>query len=307
MANALNKEQIELRLAKNGKLIEACFNNFMEAFSEDEIEQVKPLTEAFAYTFKAGGKRIRPSLTIEACKAAGQDEARAVPFATAVEMIHTYSLIHDDLPVMDNDKMRRGKPSNHVVFGEANALLAGDALLTEAFSVMQEALSRGVDAKNVIIATRLLASYAGIAGMVGGQVMDLRSEKEDVDFDTLVTIQARKTGCLIEGSVALGLLAAGFTPGNALYDSFICYAQKIGLAFQIMDDILDVVGDPKLTGKTGGKDRKAHKKTFMRFFQPDEARVLVRELTDQAVKEVAPYDKGGFFVGLARYLAQRQS
>ncbi len=303
----LTDAQINEILAENGEKVVRAFDQFLSELNQKDVEMTEPLLDAFRYTFRSGGKRIRPTLVLEACKAMGGDPEKAVWFALAVEMIHTYSLIHDDLPVMDNDSMRRGQKANHIVFGEANALLAGDALLTEAFSVLTRALDAGLSAGQVVMATRVLAAAAGFTGMVGGQVMDLRSEHKTIDVDELFSISERKTGALILASIKLGLIASGTDLNEMAYEAFCKYGFDLGVIFQMVDDILDVVGDPQKLGKTTGKDFKAHKKSFMHFVSPEEGRDLVNKMTEEACAYIEPYDKNSFFVSFANYLERRES
>jgi geranylgeranyl diphosphate synthase type II len=259
------------------------------------------LAKAQDYSLMAGGKRIRPALVLEVAAALGGDREAALPFAAAIEMIHTYSLIHDDLPCMDNDDMRRGKPTSHKVFGEANAILAGDGLLTDASTVA----AGHPDANKALLAVRILATAAGSVGMVGGQVMDLAGEQEKFPLDTLLTLHARKTGALITAAVQLGAVAAGEREGSPVWEALTTYAKRIGLAFQVIDDILDVVADPALLGKTCGKDQDENKTTFLSYYTLDEARDYARTLTDEAIAAVESIDKEGTLCALALYLAER--
>ncbi len=266
-------------------------------------EDIVELREAEDYSLMAGGKRIRPTLVIEACRALGGRAEDAMPFACAVEMIHTYSLIHDDLPCMDNDDFRRGKPTCHKVFGEATAFLAGDGLLTDAFSMI--AANQGVSESVRLEAVRTLAEAAGSTGMVGGQIMDMRGERERLSLDTLKLLHARKTGAMIRASVQLGVLAAGERRGSDAWNALTRYAEGIGLAFQVVDDILDVTADPAQLGKSIGKDKNADKTTFLSYYTVDEAAAYARTLTDEACDAVAHYDASGTLQALARYLAER--
>ena len=264
-------------------------------------EQLTSLHEAQNYSLMAGGKRIRPALALEVCDALGGERHSALPFACAVEMIHTYSLIHDDLPCMDNDDMRRGKPTSHRMFGEATAILAGDGLLTDAFSVA----ASHADEKKALAAVRVLASGAGSVGMVGGQIMDMRGESEQLSLQALLQLHARKTGAIICAAVQMGAIAAGYTPQNKEWQALTTYAQSIGLAFQVVDDILDVTADPVLLGKSKGKDSAENKTTFLTYYTVDEARDYARRLTEQAIAAVEPIDKQGTLRALALYLSER--
>ena len=261
------------------------------------------LHRAQDYSLMAGGKRIRPALTIEVCRALGGTREAALPFACAVEMIHTYSLIHDDLPCMDNDDLRRGKPTSHKVFGEANAILAGDGLLTDAFSVVaaNAAVNEGVR----LAAVEVLAQAAGSCGMVGGQIMDMLGETERLSLETLKQLHARKTGAMICAAVQMGALAAGERQGSPAWEALTLYARRIGLAFQVVDDMLDVTADQTQLGKTVGKDKNADKTTFLSYYTVDEAAAYARELTDEACAAVTDIDKTGTLCALARYLCER--
>lgn len=253
------------------------------------------LAQAMRYSAESGGKRIRPTLTLEVCRMLGGADEDAIPLACAIEMIHTYSLIHDDLPCMDDDTERRGKPTNHVVFGEANALLAGDGLLTFAF---ETAVSGRLAPRLQVEAVRLLAQMAGPLGMVGGQVIDLIGDRERLDLATLTRMENMKTGCLIRCACLLGALAAGYSiedsdpEAKARTDALIRYASGIGLAFQIEDDILDA-------------GEESEKTTFLTFLQIEEARERVRELTEDAVAALEPFANKDILTDLAYYLAGR--
>ena len=302
----LTPEQIELRLREDAARTEGYLKEVFEELPPENREETSPLCEAMLYSLMAGGKRIRPALVLEACTAAGGSAESALPFAAAVEMIHTYSLIHDDLPCMDDDGMRRGKPSNHVVYGYANALLAGDALLTEAFGVLARGMTAGIPAEQVVMATALLSRSAGMDGMVGGQVMDLKTDGQEIDFSGLISIHSRKTCELILSSVELGLLAAGRKPGERIFAAFDEYAHQIGLVFQLVDDVLDATGDPAELGKTTGKDAQSDKKTYLSFMNVPEAMAVAEGMTEKAILSVAGYDRDGFFAGLASYLLHRR-
>lgn len=249
------------------------------------------LFDAVRYSASAGGKRIRPVLTLAFAELFGADEATALPFACAVEMVHTYSLIHDDLPCMDNDDIRRGKPTNHKVYGEATALLAGDALLTAAFGVI--ASNSMVSSDIISDAVKLLSDSAGSRGMIGGQQLDLISENKKQDYDTMIYMHSLKTGCLIRAACLLGCLAAGKTKGTEEYADAEKYASCIGLAFQITDDILDA----------GEEDNKT---TFLSYMDISSAEKEAKRLTAQAVETISKYNGSGFLSELAEYLAVRK-
>jgi len=245
------------------------------------------LHQAMRYSVMAGGKRIRPVLMMAACEAAGGDAEQVVPVACAMEMIHTYSLIHDDLPAMDDDDFRRGRPTCHKVFGEAMAILAGDALLTEAFVLLSSpdtarCLPHGA-LRRII---HIVARNAGSFGMVGGQAVDIESEGREVDTAILEYIHTHKTGALILASIKAGALAGG--ADEAAYGCLTRYGEAVGLAFQVADDILDVVGDEKVLGKKVGVDEVRGKATYPALFGLAEAQKRAVELRDLALAALDP-------------------
>jgi geranylgeranyl diphosphate synthase type II len=242
-------------------------------------ERPESLREAMRYSLLAGGKRLRPILCLAACELAGGDPALAMPTAVALEMIHTMSLIHDDLPAMDNDDLRRGRPTNHKVYGDAVAILAGDALLTRAFE-MVALRSPGVPAERLLKVVGELSLVAGAPGLVGGQVVDLECEGQDVDLETLEYIHLHKTGALLKACVITGALIGG--ADDAQLDSLRTYARGIGLAFQIVDDILDVTASSDVLGKTAGKDLIADKTTYPKLLGLDESRQRAKGLIQEA-------------------------
>ena len=262
--------------------------------------------DAMNYSLSNGGKRIRPILVLEFCKLCGGNIDDAMNFACAIEMIHTYSLIHDDLPCMDNDDFRRGKPSCHKAYGEEYALLAGDGLLTLAF---ETALldGNGVLPENKIRAVRTLASLAGIGGMVGGQVLDLQAEKTAPDYDKIKTIDSLKTGALIKAAVLLGCFAANVTD-EAKLAAAQKYAECIGFAFQIVDDILDVTSDTETLGKPVGSDIKNEKVTYVSLLGIEASKQTVEQLTNEALEALKAFDgeKSEFLKNFAISLADRK-
>ncbi len=261
----------------------------------------KSVQEAMLYSLKIGGKRIRPIMLLEFYKLCGKADDNALNFATSLEMIHTYSLIHDDLPCMDDDDFRRGKPSCHKVYGEALAVLAGDALLTEAFNYA--ANTQGIKSENVIKAISVLAECAGINGMIGGQVIDTDGENNITDIDSLKKMHILKTGALIKSAAKIGCILAD---REDMCQSAEKFAENIGLAFQIVDDMLDVCGDEKLLGKPIHSDQKNDKNTFVSLLGLEECRKLVIKLTDEALEELKYFDGDTKFISeLALYLASR--
>lgn len=238
--------------------------------------------EAMIYSLTSGGKRIRSILVLEFCRINGGDINKALPIAAAIEMIHAYSLIHDDLPCMDDDEMRRGKPSCHAKFGESTALLAGDALLTLAFEVISTASTIDMlSAEGCLRAIRVLASCAGIDGMVGGQVMDLLDEGKVIDEQTLNVTHLKKTGALIKAACKLGVIAANGSAAEMKKAEE--FAQSFGLAFQIVDDILDVIGDEKTLGKPNGSDADNRKTTYVTLYGLESAKNIATKTTVRAL------------------------
>ena len=272
-------------------------------------EEILPprLHQAMRYSVFAGGKRLRPILIIAACEAVGGPPERALPAACAIEMIHTYSLIHDDLPAMDDDDLRRGRPTNHKVFGEANAILAGDALLTEAFRLLADAeANRGVDPAVSLRVIETIARCAGSQGMVGGQVVDMESEEHPVDFATLQYIHTRKTGALILASIQAGAWLGG---GNDEQVAALTrYGETAGLAFQIADDILDIIGDQRELGKDVGSDQARGKATYPALLGLSEARRRAGELRELAIAALQPLGAAAEPLrAIARYIVERTS
>lgn len=266
------------------------------------------LLAAMEYSLLGGGKRLRPVLTLSWCGMLGNNAEAAMPFAASLECIHTYSLIHDDLPAMDDDDLRRGRPSNHKQFGEAEAILAGDALLTEAFTLMTEsALDHGISAKATLRAVNVLARAAGAAGMVGGQSMDmaLTGQAGQVPLESFQHMHAMKTGALITAACHCGAILSGAGESHELAAE--TYGRAVGVAFQIVDDVLDVVGDEKTLGKPVGSDEEAGKSTYPSLVGLERSMELAREHIDGAVAHLAPYSgpDAVFLTDLARYIVDR--
>ena len=272
-------------------LDEACFHY--------DAEPQKKLFESIRYSLLAGGKRLRPIMVLDFCKMCGGNADSAMPLAAAIEMIHTYSLIHDDLPSMDNDDFRRGNPTNHRVYGEAVAILAGDALLTAAFeSVAGAELSS--DAR--IHAVQVLAQCAGCTGMVGGQVLDIMSEERACTEQEILDIQIRKTGALIRAACLMGVIAGNGTAQQL--DAAVTFADNLGLAFQIRDDMLDVIGSAEKLGKAVGTDET--KNTFVRLYGLERCEELVQKHTQIAIDALAAFDNNDFMTDLAKSLTDRE-
>ena len=260
-------------------------------------EPQRPLFESMEYSLLAGGKRLRPIFAFEFCRMCGADWKKAAPFAAAVEMIHTYSLIHDDLPSMDNDDLRRGRPTNHKVYGEAMAILAGDALLTDAFAVAATAAVSDMGK-----AIGVLSACAGSLGMVGGQVLDIMSEERELTEQEVLDIQSRKTGALIHAACVLGAIAGG--ADDAKIEAAAKFAGLLGLAFQIRDDMLDVIGTREEMGKGVGTD--AVKNTFVRLYGLESCEALVQKYTAEAIAALSEFEDTAYMEALARSLTDRR-
>lgn len=282
------KNDISLVESRLTDLLPKCANG------QDEV------VEAMKYSLVNGGKRLRPVLCLEFAKACGGDRFDALDFACAVEYIHTYSLIHDDLPCMDDDDMRRGKPSCHKQFGEATALLAGDALLTHAFQIVAGA---ELDDSKIALACGLLAQNAGVHGMVGGQVIDLKYESESPDLRQLLSVHRLKTGALISAACLLGCIAAGADDKKIAAAS--AYAYDLGVAFQIKDDILDVTGSSEELGKPVGSDEDNNKTTYVSLRGIENAQKDVEKLTSAAITRLSEFQNTEFLEALSRYLVNR--
>jgi geranylgeranyl diphosphate synthase type II len=261
--------------------------------------------EAMRYSLFAGGKRVRPILVIAAAEALGARTANLLPIAASLEMIHTYSLIHDDLPAMDDDDLRRGRPTCHKAYGEAIAILAGDGLLTMAFETLSDPQRiKAAPAGRLIRIIREISAASGVHGMVGGQVVDIQSEGKEIDFPTLEYIHTHKTGALIRSSVRVGALYAG--AGKRQFAALTRYGELTGLAFQIADDILDITGKQEETGKDIGSDLKKDKKTFPSFYGLEESRQRAVEVVDNALRSLRDFDrKADPLRELAKYIINR--
>lgn len=281
------------------------YRDYLEDYLRDYFagcarEPQKPLFDAMQYSLLAGGKRLRPILTFEFCRICGGDWKRAVPFAAAMEMIHTYSLIHDDLPCMDNDDYRRGRLTNHKVYGEGMAVLAGDALLTDAFAVASQAELSG---EQITQGIQVLARCAGARGMVGGQVLDIMSQERRLSEQEVLDIQSRKTGCLIIAACSLGVLAGGGS--RTQREAAVRFASGLGLAFQIRDDMLDVIGSREELGKAVGVD--GEKNTFVRLYGIEKCGRLVESYTADAIAALDAFEDTQYLAALAKSLTDRRA
>lgn len=294
------KMDIKNYMTQISALTEARLRELLPA--EESYPEV--IHEAMAYSVFAGGKRFRPVLCMAACEAVCGSGAQALDAACALECIHTYSLVHDDLPGMDNDDYRRGKLTNHKVFGEGMAILAGDALLTYAFEILAD-MDDGTNTKQIIQIIREAAKASGEAGMVGGQVVDILSEQKAPSLELLEYIHTHKTGALIAASVRIGAILGG-ADSNHL-EALTVYAQKLGLAFQITDDILDVVGDADKIGKPVGSDEKNQKSTYPLLFGLEQSRQMANDAVQAAIRALEPLgDNADMLRQLALYLLSRE-
>ncbi|GIW55810.1 MAG: farnesyl-diphosphate synthase [Nitrospiraceae bacterium] len=282
-------------------------DRFLDSVIPNAETEPRTLHESMRYSVFAGGKRVRPILSIAAAEAVGNPPAAVLRIASSLELIHTYSLIHDDLPAMDNDDYRRGKPTNHKVYGEAMAILAGDALLTLAFDLCSRPdLGDGLDPARQVRLIHELALGAGNFGMVGGQVLDIQAENRDIDLATLRSIHKHKTGMLIRAAVRMGAIAAAATP--AQLDDLTAYAEDIGLAFQIADDVLNVTGTREELGKNPNTDAQRGKKTYPTFYGVEGALALANECVERATKRLVSFGPSAEPLReIARYITARKN
>ena len=285
------------------KQLQERIDDCLEFMLEDDDVPYRTLLQAMSYSLNAGGKRLRPALVLEFCRLCGGDEERALPAALSVELLHTYSLIHDDLPCMDNDDLRRGKPTNHKVFGECTAILAGDALQALAFQMV---LDSPLSDRRTLRCARLLARAAGPEGICGGQQMDLEWEGRALSEEELLQIHLHKTAALIRAACLMGVAAAGGMPEQE--EAAAAFADHLGLAFQIRDDILDVTSTEEELGKPIGSDAANEKTTYVTLYGPDRCEELVLEHTRaarQALEQTEWPGDPGFLLWLAEELACR--
>lgn len=288
----------------------SIINGSLTSLIRDPGREAETLADAMRYSLAVGGKRLRPSLLLAACEFAGGAIEEALPYAIALEYIHTYSLIHDDLPAMDNDDLRRGKPTNHKVFGEAMAILAGDGLLSTAAEIVSgEPLKYADDAAKMkahISAAHEILSRAGACGMIAGQTADVLGENTEATASLVRYIEEHKTADLITAPVRAGLMLAG--AGDEMLRDFTVYAKDLGIAFQILDDILDIEGDQALMGKTLGKDAEEGKCNYAFVHGMDAAKAELRRLTDEAKASIEKYGPdAAFFADLADSMSVRNN
>lgn len=282
----------------------ALIDKHLDAYLTVKDNPQKIIYEAMRYSVFAGGKRLRPILMLGVCEMCGGDISEVLPFACAMEMIHTYSLIHDDLPAMDNDALRRGKATSHIKYGEAVAILAGDALLSRAFEIVSE--YNGSEPQKAIKAINMLAASSGTEGMIGGQVVDIESEGKEITLDELRYLHLGKTGAIIRSACTIGaLLGGGSEEEIKAVDEF---AQNLGIAFQIQDDILDVTGSEEELGKPIGSDAEEGKNTYMSLLGLEKSKQLAREYSESAKKSLDIFgDRARFLRELTDYLTGRRN
>jgi geranylgeranyl diphosphate synthase, type II len=295
----MGSEMFDLKayLARSNAHIASALLGFLESAGNTDR-----LADAMRYSLMAGGKRLRPNLCLAAAEAVGGEPRRLMPLACALEMIHTYSLIHDDLPAMDDDDLRRGQPTCHVAFDEATAILAGDALLTLAFQVLA-AMEEGRPERR-LEAIGLIAAAAGYRGMVLGQMLDIQSEGRHLHRDEVEFLHARKTGDMIQAALVSGALIAGGTQSQI--EKLTAYGRAVGLAFQVIDDILNVEGDPAVMGKAAGTDRLRRKSSYPELMGLEQSKTFAHALVSEAVRALADFDaKADPLRALAAYVVER--
>jgi geranylgeranyl diphosphate synthase type II len=276
-------------------------DNYLNAVIPPDETSPKPIYQAMRYSLFAGGKRFRPTLCLAAVESLGEDATKLLAVAGAIEMVHTYSLIHDDLPSMDNDDFRRGKPTNHIVFGEAVAILAGDALLTTAIeSLASSDYDHDIRSKLILLMTQAI----GTRGMIGGQVIDMINETKQLNRIELEQLHSMKTAALIRFSAIAS--AVVLRSGTGVEEAFVNYGESIGLAFQIVDDILDIEGKTEVLGKTAGKDAKKKKVTYPSLIGVEESRQLAMNLVETACARILPYDRYSYLRFIAQHVLDRE-
>lgn len=293
----MEKLEFDRQMKEYIKLINEKLIEYLPEAKDGQSDVVR----AMKYSLVNGGKRLRPILVLEFCKACGGDIEKAIPFACAIEYVHTYSLIHDDLPCMDDDDLRRGKPSCHKMFGESTALLAGDALLTHAFEIICDA---EINSSYKTDAVCLLAQNAGVSGMIGGQILDLKYESACPSISQLLTVHKLKTGALISAACLLGCIAG--EASDAQLASASKFAYNLGIAFQIKDDLLDVLGDEEKLGKPIGSDAQNDKITYVSLVGTEKAQKDVEMLTSSAIEQLYEFRYIDFIETFANTLVQRE-
>lgn len=279
-------------------------DKYLDKYLAEKENPQNIIYKAMRYSVFAGGKRLRPILMLNVCKMCGGDVNEVIPFACALEMIHTYSLIHDDLPAMDNDDLRRGMPTSHIKFGEATAILAGDALLNRAFEVVSE--YDGDNVKRAMKAINMLAASSGTEGMIGGQIVDMESEGKEITLDELRYLHLNKTGAIIRSACTIGALMGGGSEDEI--EAVDEFAKNLGVAFQIQDDILDVTGSEEELGKPIGSDAEGNKNTYVRLVGLEKSRELSEEYSENAKKALDIFgERAQFLKELTDYLINRKN
>lgn len=279
-------------------------DKYLDKYLAEKENPQNIIYKAMRYSVFAGGKRLRPILMLNVCKMCGGDVNEVIPFACALEMIHTYSLIHDDLPAMDNDDLRRGMPTSHIKFGEATAILAGDALLNRAFEVVSE--YDGDNVKRAMKAINMLAVSSGTEGMIGGQIVDMESEGKEITLDELRYLHLNKTGAIIRSACTIGALMGGGSEEEI--EAVDEFAKNLGVAFQIQDDILDVTGSEEELGKPIGSDAEENKNTYVRLVGLEKSRGLSEEYSENAKKALDIFgERAKFLKELTDYLINRKN
>ncbi len=279
-------------------------DRYLDKYLAEKENPQNIIYKAMRYSVFAGGKRLRPILMLNVCKMCGGDVNEVIPFACALEMIHTYSLIHDDLPAMDNDDLRRGMPTSHIKFGEATAILAGDALLNRAFEVVSE--YDGDNVKRAMKAINMLAASSGTEGMIGGQIVDMESEGKEITLDELRYLHLNKTGAIIRSACTIGALMGGGSEDEI--EAVDEFAKNLGVAFQIQDDILDVTGSEEELGKPIGSDAEENKNTYVRLVGLEKSRELSEEYSENAKKALDIFgERAQFLKELTDYLINRKN
>ncbi len=286
------------KLAEMTALVDARLDEYLREKNNPQ----KSIYEAMRYSVFAGGKRLRPILMLSVCEMCGGDKDAVMPFACAMEMIHTYSLIHDDLPAMDNDSLRRGIPASHIKFGEAMAILAGDALLNRAFEIASD--YDGTDSARILKALNILARSSGAEGMIGGQVVDMESEGRDITAEELKYLHLNKTGAIIKSACVIGALMADASEKEL--SAAEAFAENLGIAFQIQDDILDAAGNEKTLGKTTGSDAEAGKSTYVKLFGIGGSRDMAAQYSENAKRALDIFgNRADFLINLTDSLTNR--
>lgn len=290
------------RLKNDAEIFSAAIDKKIYAADDKELSG---LFDSARYSLMAGGKRIRPVLALEFCRLFGGKDECVIPYGVALEMIHTASLIHDDLPAIDNDDLRRGRPTNHKVYGESTALLAGDSMFLDPFGVIAD--NNLLSAELNIQAVSYLSHATGAYGLVGGEFIDTVGECRELTEVQLIKTHSLKTGALIRAAAVLGATAAGVKLADPKMNDVITYANCIGLCFQIVDDMLDVIGTVEALGKTPGSDERENKTTFLSFYTLDEAKKKAENITDEAIAAISKYEGSEFLVSFAKYLLDRKN